>query len=341
MADYLSVKNVNSLVDEYAKLLYHDHPNLDHSNLMFKKLRKITENNFLGQLSYRLKYLYKNSTNVLLKKSIHQCVINLLNNACMQKNETVDPLMLGKYLGMYNFFKDLNYNEHEIHSKFESCDTIVRQYVLLNLLKDNLLPHNSKKEYTLSQITYPPFKAYAIGLSKNPNMGSEKAGYVNNTIKNIGIFDTKDQKKFFGDLFKSTEQPFIIFDFCGTWCKPCMDEIQRYKQTKNLDRSTKIRPIWLFFENDKGKWLEVVKQNSLIAENCFVILGSDANILTKEFALLADWQGEFPHHFVFSKEGKVIQKNAVNLSVFSENELVPYTRNEKNNSSTPALPSKW
>lgn len=340
MTEYLSSKNINEAIDKYTKLTFNDHPNLGQSHLAFEKVKTITTNDFYLRLLYRLKYLHKNTKDELLKKSIQEFVTRILNDVCAQTNVNIDAFSLGKYLAIYNFFKALDFNENTIQEKFKRCNDTIKQYILLNCLKDGLLASRKDEKEVMDKFTYPLFREHAVKIYKAVNRGVEKEGFINNTIRNVEIFDVKDNKVLFGDLFKSTMQPYIIIDFCGSWCKPCIDEISLYKQTKNLDKSKKIRPIWLFFENDKTKWLNIVKENNLKAENCFVILGNDSKVISKEFALLFDWQGEFPHHFVFSTDGKIVQKNASSLSAFLESELPSSVSLDGGNLSTPALPAK-
>ncbi|MNR39391.1 hypothetical protein D3C85_1575990 [compost metagenome] len=82
----------------------------------------------------------------------------------------------------------------------------------------------------------------------------------------------------------------------------------------------------------------MVKQYHLNPQNCFVIIGNEGQLLKREFALSFDWQGEFPHHFVFSKEGKIIDKNAKSLAAFSESDLPLALRTPAKNSPAPPPP---
>jgi hypothetical protein len=336
--DCLSAERLSRLTENFTKSVYKQYPQLNRSDAMFQKVRTICSNNFYRQLVFRLKYLYKNTTDKGLKDAIQQSITKMLTHTGTQKNE-VDAISLGKYSTMYLFYKEMNLDESAIRAKFDVCNDTIKQYILINLLKDGLLVNNHNKETILGKITYPPFKAFAIKNYQNPNRGIEKMGYINNMMRNAKIFDTNDKQIIFADLFKTTKQPFIIFDFCGSWCKPCLNEIAIYNQTKNLDSAKLIRPIWLFFENDKKKWTDVITQNNLNPQNCFVIIENESQLLKKEFALSFDWQGEFPHHFVFSKEGKIIEKNAKNLSAFSESDLpLPLKTPGKNLSIPPPLP---
>lgn len=239
---------------------------------------------------------------------------------------------------MYHFLKETNVRETSILETFKQCSDTVKEYINLNLFKDGLLTNVSTKteiDDFISKLKYPLFKLEALRINQTQTRGIEKSGYINNDIKKIEIFDTNNRKTTIGDLFKLTTQPYIIFDFCGSWCKPCIEEISDYAKTKHLDNSKKIKPIWLFFENDKKDWMGVVKKYGLKEDNCYVITGNDAQALSKQFAILFDWQGEFPHHFLFSNEGKLIQNNATSLAKLEEQNL-PVLNNRNNIS--PSLP---
>ena len=144
---------------------------------------------------------------------------------------------------------------------------------------------------------------------------------VNNTIRDAEVYDVNYKKIVFADLFTASLQPYLLFDFCGTWCVPCIEEIKKYSKTKHLDKSSKVKPIWVFFENDRTKWLDAVEKYKLKKENCFMITGEASRNLIKEFSFLFNWGGEFPHYFLFSKDGRIIQKTAVSSSNFKENDI--------------------
>lgn len=123
----------------------------------------------------------------------------------------------------------------------------------------------------------------------------------------------------FSQLFLQTKQPFVIFDFCGSWCAPCLKEIEEYSKLKTLDASKTIRPIWLFFENDSLKWKNVVLKYGLKKRDCFLIL--DRSAFVPEFGKKYDWRREFPHHVIFRKDGRIFKNNAESLSFYNQNEV--------------------
>ncbi|MEB2778690.1 hypothetical protein SYJ56_25505 [Algoriphagus sp. D3-2-R+10] len=224
-----------------------------------------------------------------------------------------------------------------ILERFNGSNDTVKQYVQLNLFNDGMLSEEQKLAL-IEKLTYPAFKEYALQLDQDPNRGIEKSGYINNEIRGARLFDVNDKELVFEDLFERTEQPYLLLDFSGSWCKPCLEEMSVYAKTAHLDNSKKVRPIWLFFENDKTKWLNVVEKYNLKKENCFLVVGESGPILKKQFALLFDWEGEFPHYFLFAKEGGIIDKRARPLSMFEENDVSNLPPRENNKNSGPPLP---
>ena len=338
VTEYLSAEHLNELTEKYSRSIYELHPIMTKSDAMYKKVKTICSNDFYRGLIYRLKYLCSHTNDKAVKNSIEQSVSKILISACMQKNK-IDAFALGKYAAMYVFYKEMNLGESAIRAKFDTCNDTIKQYVLVNLLKDGILENSENKKFVLSKLTYAPLKEAATTIYQNQNRGIEKTGFINNTMRNAKIFDANNKEIAFADLFATTKQSFVIFDFCGTWCKPCLNEIAIYKQTKNLDNSKMIRPIWLFFENDNKKWTDVITKYGLDPKNCYLVLGESGKVLEKEFALSFDWQGEFPHHFLFSKDGKIINKSAPSFSAFSESDLPLSVKiSEKNPSMPSSLP---
>ena len=339
MTAYLSEDHINDIIRDYIKLNYTEYPNLNISNPTLEKVNSIISDSFYRQLIYRLKSIYKNTKDKSLKAAIQESITKMLNNALMQKSDATDPITLGKYASIYAFYKEMNMNAPAIRAKFNASNDTVKQYILINLLNDGLLADSVNNEaFLFSKVTYPTFRDFAWKIYQKPNRGVEKSGYINNSIRNTILFNSNNQEILFGEIFKTTQRPFIILDFFGTWCKPCLDEMALYRKTKNLDNSKLIRPIWIFFENDKTKWMDEVKKNDLLPESCYVIIGEGSRSLMKEFALLFDWQGEFPHHFVLTSDGKMINKNAARLSAFSEDDLIPFVEKNGQQPTVPALP---
>lgn len=319
---FLSVMNLNEIFDGYTAKMYADFPNLEPSEIM----KEISLNSFYWSILFELKFLYSNTWDVSLKDAMQNGVSNMVNNACSRKDRKINSTTWGKYLSLYNFFKETTTNADSISTKFRNCNDTIKQYILLNLFKDGLLSDNAHikmdSSVLLAKFTYPPFREAVLAIfKKSPNRGVEKLGYINNTMRNIKLYAASGGELSFDDLFKTADEPFLLFDFAGSWCKPCLDEIALYAKTRRLDESKKVKPIWIFFENDKSKGFEVINRYKLKKENCFVIEGDASRQLMNEFSSLFDWAGEFPHHFLFTNEGKIVNKNAPGLHYLKEEDL--------------------
>ncbi len=337
IAEYLSVEHLMTMIDNSTVLIYKDHPNLKRDSSTFETVKKFGTNHLLRRLTYRLANLYTNTKDGSIRSAIETGVLNILQYSCVQEDAYDDPMTLGYFQSAYYFFKEMDLNAPSILERFNGCNDTVKQYVQLNLFKDGMLSEEQKLAL-IEKLTYTAFKEYAIQLDQNPNLGPEKSGYINNAIKEARLFDVNDKELVFEEMFNTTSQPYLLLDFSGSWCKPCLEEMSVYAKTRHLDNSKKVRPIWLFFENDKTKWINVVEKYNLKKENCFLVVGESGPILQKEFALLFGWEGEFPHYFLFAKEGEIIDKKAKPVSMFEENDVSNLPQRDTNKNIGPPLP---
>ncbi|MEB2778656.1 hypothetical protein SYJ56_25325 [Algoriphagus sp. D3-2-R+10] len=337
MAESLSIEHLSSMADNWTELIYKEHPNLKHKSPIFETVKKFGADQFERLLMFRIMHLYTYTKEESLRNAIEKSVLNILQYYCVQEDDFDNIMTWGKYEAIYSFFKEMDLDAQSILEKFNGCNETVKQYVQLNLFNDGMLSEEQKLAL-IDKLTYPAFKEYAIQLDQNPHLGPEKSGYINNAIREARLFDVNDKELVFEELFKTTAQPYLLLDFSGSWCKPCLEEMSVYAKTRHLDNSKKVRPIWLFFENDKTKWLNIVERYNLKKENCFLVVGESGPILQKEFALLFGWEGEFPHYFLFAKEGEIINRRAKPLSMFEENDVSNLPPREKNKNAAPPLP---
>jgi len=201
-------------------------------------------------------------------------------------------------------FKKFDYSYESIKPIIKDYDAVTQQYFFLLSLKEeynleddnkqrNILRHKNITELT-RYIAYPEFVPY-IEKFKSGNNTEE---FINDNIKKSILHDYNNQQIVFNDLFTKSSHRYILLDFCGSWCKPCMEELKEYKISPKLDTSSIVRPIWIFFENDDKDWLNVIKTYDLKKENCFLLQGDTT--IQKNFGILFSWRGEFPHRFLFN-----------------------------------------
>ncbi|MFC5624536.1 TlpA family protein disulfide reductase [Algoriphagus winogradskyi] len=337
IAELTSRESLRSMADSCTALIYKEHPILKRDSSTFETVKKYSIHDLLARLAYRLALLYANTRDESIKSAIETSERNMLEYASLQEGDYDDPRTLGTYRSIFYFYKEMGLDAQAILERFNDSNDTLKQYIQLNLFYDGLLSEEQELGL-INKLTYPAFKEYALQLYQNPNRGIIKSGYINNEIRGARLFDVNDKELAFDELFKKTAQPYLLFDFSGSWCKPCLEEMSVYAKTRHLDNSKKVRPIWLFFENDKTKWLNIIERYNLKKENCFLVVGEAGPILQKQFALLFDWEGEFPHYFLFAKEGEIIEKRARPLSLFEENDVDNLPSRVKNKNSGPPLP---
>lgn len=257
-----------------------------------------------------------------MRKSISANADRMMAAYSTQKKLVNSPEYWVTYARAYFFYKEsmqLDYNG--IVGKFDNYNDTIKQYVKLRCLKDGIIDQQGKlsPSHALDKFTYPPFKEAAAKYLGDPNLGNELSHNLNSILRNTEIFDANSNKLQFFDIFINTKQRYILFDFCGTWCVPCLEEIARYAEKQPLNNSTKVRPVWLFFENDSSKWMVVIEKYKLKKENCFIMLDRKfINVFAKNF----NWGQEFPHHFVFTREGKITDEKAPPMADFDQASLL-------------------
>jgi len=211
--------------------------------------------------------------------------------------------------------KKRNFDYAYMNNLFKSYNDTIRQFFFMQYLKNfsYIIRKDSSNFKRIKQsITYPPFIPYLKNYNQSI-LPMQKNG-MPSIIQKTTLYNYKNEKIKFANIFENTRTTFIIFDFCGTWCQPCMREIEEYSKKKSLDNSKIIRPIWIFFENDSSKWKNIIEKFHLKKENCFLLL--DHNFVQK-FGEKYDWQATFPHYVIFRKDGVIINRNASSLSNFN------------------------
>jgi hypothetical protein len=235
-------------------------------------------------------------------------------------------------------FKKSLYSYQLIKSIIKDYDSITQQFFFLlsvkasytleddNKTRDDIVRKNLNQ--LIEHVSYPEFMPYI----KKFKSGNSSGDFINDDIKNCVLYDYDMQQIRFNDLFTKSSQQYILFDFCGSWCKPCLEELKEYKISKKLDTSSVVKPIWIFFENNNKDWLKVIEAYKLKKENCFLL--QKDSVIQKNFSILFSWLAEFPHHFLFNNQGKIVDNNVLSLSSFE----IPKILASDNKELGPPLP---
>lgn len=204
-----------------------------------------------------------------------------------------------------NSFSENSINE--ILEIINDYDSITKQYFLLWNLKDKEDVTDSEFDLFSSQITFPGFQ-YQLRIIKKGGKGI----LIDEVLNNAVLYNYDMQVTSFSDLFEKTKQKYVFLDFSGSWCPPCIEDMKEYVKTKKFDSSSSLKPIWLFFENNKKDWLKVIDRLGLKKENCFLVL--EDNVISNYFSTNLFWQGKFPHYFLFDNKGRTINSNSESLN---------------------------
>ncbi len=324
---YFNLAYIDSLSDSYIKNIFSNNPQFKETNGRKEFLGQIMHQNnllallsaFTGRFSYfndtdkavgteRLLYLYRTLSNTLkLKRYTYYISSQKIYELAYQ------PKWAKKAFGF-----------DVINADLKDYDTLTQQYFWLITIKNNLtdLRNDTANLARInSAITDPVLQSYASKYLSLKVAGREGNGYMTNELRNVPVYDAAQHETSLGQIFKNTRQPVLYFDFCGSWCGPCLREMGEYAalDQRKYDHSDKVRPIWIFFENNQKDWLKVIDKYHLNKENCFLVMDKKLqNMVSRQFG----WMGEFPHHFIFSNEGMIMNDNANPLINLKESDFV-------------------
>lgn len=322
---FFDLANLEIMINRNIKEIYEKNLKGKNTTVRDKYFKEIICEDYLITLLKKFNYS-KQSLNVADQLKVIEKATLLIQNLA----KDLDVKNFQYYLSLQELYKlkyqknwkEIGYEPSKVKASLNEFDTISKEYFILNIFKQNLIDIK-RDSINLSslklEITIPILQKYLKSYLTQKNVGHLENGFISNTLRNLEVYNSQNQKGLLGDLFSETKQEFIYLDFCGSWCKPCLSEMETYSNSeRKFDHSDLVRPIWLFFENNQLDWLKTIAKFNLPKENCYLVTEPT---LQKYFSEEFEWKGEFPHHFVFQKDGLIIDKNANNLMFLNENEL--------------------
>lgn len=209
--------------------------------------------------------------------------------------------------------KASHYNIDSIGKMISPFNDTTRQFVLLNLLGDSsssLIDNNMAWNEVANKIDLEIFQPYLNKYLRRKFIIGP--GYLNVALRGVTLYDTALKEITFDSMFQATQRPYLFLAFCGSWSPGCIKEIAKDSVDQNLKSSDSVRLVWLFFENDRKGWLKVIKKYGLSPQNCFLV--KDYLKMEQNFFSHFNWRKDFPHYFLFNREGRCIHENVVSFS---------------------------
>ncbi|MDE1193013.1 MAG: hypothetical protein PW786_12845 [Arachidicoccus sp.] len=293
-------------------LLY---PNSDTSLNLRQFLEEYIREEFFINLINKL-YNSAIPLNNNLKKYRDSVVINYSKNIASKaqyKDQDYKYWFSMKKLYEYAFyplFKQNKFSLDKIKESLTGYDSVTQQYMLLQAIKSmiSLNADSSNIAGLANNVSYPVFKTDLYKFLNKSTLGK----LSKNDVDTAHFYDINFHIKTLSTIFKETTQPYLYIDFCGSWCAPCIQEIQEYSKSKRIyDTSNRLRPLWFFFENNNKDWLKIIEKYSLPRKDCFLV--KDNQLIQNSFSKLFFWGQEFPHHFIFNQNGIIFDAYAVSL----------------------------
>jgi hypothetical protein len=247
---------------------------------------------------------------VLNKDSVKYYITRSLLNLIQEIDKTIQYKTFHYWWVIHSLYSEINNNANNIPfdiSAFEkNLSSETQQYWQTLDIEKRIKNGADTSTIDYSSITIPEFVDYINNLKQKANNG-----LLPDDVATIEVYNYDYKTIDLKTLFHNTSTKFLMFDMCGSWCKPCMENIQTYSLNKPFDTSAIITPYWMFCENDTLSWKKVIEKYHLKKENCFLIKSENAiNILTKTYM----WEREFPHYFIFKKSGQLVSGKAPDFS---------------------------
>ncbi len=205
--------------------------------------------------------------------------------------------------------RSAHYDLDTINHIVASFDDTTAQFILLDMLSDpnsKIFQHNLTWTAMADQIKFAAFQDQLKRVVK-PHFYLG-ANTLNIALRSVRLINTSGTKVTLDTIFQSTRKPYLYLIFCGSWNEKSRKKLASYSKQQVFEDSKKIHPVWIFFENNKTDWLKIIRKYHLPEQDCFMV--KDPRKMERNFSNEFGWQKNFPHYFLFTKEGKCLNNDA-------------------------------
>lgn len=165
------------------------------------------------------------------------------------------------------------YNEHHNLFKNEDFGLFVNKLDLTKNQSEQLEPKERYRYGTKDSIHFGKY-IYLIDSLANNNLFLKRVGLsphefgtINTVAPEISGNELLSQKKY---SLKEQKGKYVLVDFWGTWCTPCIEALPQVVRIKQKYNELKILSIALDSEKDLEKLKQIIKEKGLSWDHLFM-----------------------------------------------------------------------
>jgi thiol-disulfide isomerase/thioredoxin len=172
----------------------------------------------------------------------------------------------------------------------------------------------NKNRYSISELNYDNNEIYLTKIKANDGSFT---GLNNGAIfKNYKLTLVDGSIKSIDDLLKQNN--YLIIDFWGTWCEPCIKSIPKLKQLK--EQNTSVEILGVSYDKDLNKVKDFIRKHNMEYPNYFISQNPD--LTTNENLIDRLKINSFPTYILIDKNRKIRYRGSSQTTLDSISKIV-------------------
>ena len=178
-------------------------------------------------------------------------------------------------------------------------------------IAQNIIPHRLRNDTIISGshkfiIDSVDFFHNMISLTAWPMTNKDYGYKISNRIRNYSLSNLKDTNKkiYLKSLFKTSN--YLLIDFWGSWCQPCLKNIPRLEELNKKSTMLSLNIIGIACErtNNFLPALNILKKLDVMYENFFI----NSNLRTDQRILNNLEIFAYPTYILLNKNLKIVMR---------------------------------